>query len=116
MFPLGPVQTNTTHWALGHDPFVLQEYEEWFRLVMTSSFAKESAPKAFTPEQLQGMEVPVLLFLGANDNLTGSPETVRPLAEHVPDIQIEVLDTGHLIGVEDAETVNDMLLAFFGGA
>jgi pimeloyl-ACP methyl ester carboxylesterase len=114
MFPLGPVQTNTTRWALGDDPFVLQQYEEWFRLVMTGSFPKESAPKAFTPEQLQGMEVPVLLVLGAKDNLTGSPETVRPLAEHVPGIRIEVLDSGHLIGVEEAEAVNDMLVAFFG--
>jgi pimeloyl-ACP methyl ester carboxylesterase len=114
MFPLGPVQTNTTHWALGDDPFVLGEYEEWFRLVMTNSFAKESAPVAFTPEQLQGMEVPVLLVLGEKDALTGAPATVRPLAEHVPDIQIEVLDTGHLIGVEEAETVNDLLVAFFG--
>ena len=114
MFPLGPVQTNTLHWALGDDPFVLQQYGEWFRLVMTGSFPKESAPKSFTPEQLEGMEVPVLLVLGTKDNLTGSPETVRPLAEHVPGIRIEVLDTAHLIGVEDAETVNGLLINFFG--
>jgi pimeloyl-ACP methyl ester carboxylesterase len=92
----------------------MQQYEEWFGLVMTGSFPKESAPKAFTPEQLQGMEVPVLLVLGAKDNLTGAPEMVRPLAEHVPDIRIEVLDSGHLIGVEEAETVNDLLVEFFG--
>lgn len=113
MFPLGPVQDNTIRWALGDDPFVQGEYEEWFRLVMTSTYPKESAPVAFTPAQLQGMEVPVLLVLGQKDALTGDLAPVKELANNVPDIQIEVLDTGHLIGVEDSQTVNDLLVTFF---
>jgi pimeloyl-ACP methyl ester carboxylesterase len=112
MFPLAPVQANTTRWALGEDPFVQQEYGEWFGLVMTSSVPKEPWPTTFTPEQLQGMDVPVLLILGERDALTSDPETVKPLANHVPNIQIEVLDTGHLIGVEQPEAVNDLLVSF----
>jgi pimeloyl-ACP methyl ester carboxylesterase len=112
-FPLAPVQSSTTRWALGDDPFVLQEYEEWFRLVMTSSAPKEAGPKAFTPEQLQGMDVPVLLILGEKDALTSDPETVKGLANNVPDIQIEVLDTGHLIGVEQPEMANNLIISFF---
>lgn len=53
----------------------------------------------FTPERLQKIEIPVLLVLGAKDYLAGDPDKVKPLAKNVPEIQIEVLDSGHLICV-----------------
>ena len=112
-FPIKPFQQSTVRWALGDDPKVLAESEEWFRYVMTGMFPKVSQPVTFTPEQLQQVQTPVLLVLGAKDALTSDPEAVKELASNVPDIQVVVLDTGHLIGVEQPERVNELIIGFF---
>ncbi|MBN1122430.1 MAG: alpha/beta fold hydrolase [Anaerolineae bacterium] len=114
LYPFKPLQTNTVKWALGDDPYVLEETEDWFRIVLTDTVPRESRPVTFTPEQLQSLEVPVLLVIGSRDALTGDPEAVKELANNTPDIQIEVLDSGHLIGVEHAERSNELIMAFFG--
>ncbi len=114
LYPLKPIQNNTVKWALGDDPYVLKETEDWFRIVLTDTVPRESRPVTFTPAQLQSLEVPVLLVIGTRDALTGDPEAVKALANNTPDIQIEVLDSGHLIGVEHAEKSNELILEFFG--
>jgi hypothetical protein len=48
----------------------------------------------------------VLLVLEARDNLVGDPA----LVQEVPDIRVEVLDTGHLIGAEQPEQVNALMV------
>lgn len=113
-FPLKPIQNNTVRWALGDDPYVLEETEDWFRVVLTDTVPRESRPVTFSPEQLQSLEVPVLLVIGTRDALTGDPEAVKELALNTPDIQIEVLDSGHLIGVEHAARSNELIMTFFG--
>jgi pimeloyl-ACP methyl ester carboxylesterase len=112
-FPIEPIQRSTARWALGDSPQVLEESSEWFQVVVTGMMPAESQPVAFTPEQLATLEVPVLLVIGERDALTGDPEAVKALAGHVPDIQIEVLDSGHLIGMEHPDRVNELLMAFF---
>jgi pimeloyl-ACP methyl ester carboxylesterase len=110
---LKPLQESTVRWALGDDPRVLEECDEWFRIVMSGMIPKVSTPVTFTPEQLQNVQVPVLLVIGEKDRLTSDPEAVKELAQNVPDIQIEVLDTGHLIGVEQPDRVNALIVEFF---
>jgi pimeloyl-ACP methyl ester carboxylesterase len=112
-FPLKPIQKNTVSWALGTDSYVLTETDDWFRIVLTDTVPKEGRPVTFTPQELQSLEVPVLLVIGTRDSLTGAPEGVKKLANNTPDIQIEVLDSGHLIGVEHAETCNALMREFF---
>lgn len=114
LYPLKPIQDNTVRWALGDDPYVLDETEDWFRIVLTDTVPRESRPVTFTPEQLQSLEVPVLLVIGTRDALTGDPEAVKDLAFNTPDIRGEVLDSGHLIGVEQADRSNELILEFFG--
>lgn len=112
-FPLPPIQQGTARWALGDDPAVLAASEEWFRYVVSGTLPRVAPPRAFTPAELEEMTVPVLLIIGSRDSLTGDPAAVRELAEHVPDIDIQVLDSGHLIGIEHADTVNELIPAFF---
>jgi pimeloyl-ACP methyl ester carboxylesterase len=57
--------------------------------------------------------VPVLLVLGANDNLVGDPDIAKTLVEDVPQIQVAVVETGHLLGVEHPEEVNTLIIDFF---
>jgi pimeloyl-ACP methyl ester carboxylesterase len=71
-----------------------------------------AAPIPFTPEQLQSISCPVLLILGAKDTLVGDPTKVKELALNIPNIQIEVINTGHLISVDQPEKVNNLIYNF----
>jgi len=115
-FPLKPIQDNTVSWAFGDDPKVVNEFEEWLKLMITGTFPRKARPIQFTAEQRQSLQVPVLLVLGEKDNLVGNPKDSRTLVQDIPDIKVEVLDSGHLIGVEQSERVNELILEFFGGS
>jgi pimeloyl-ACP methyl ester carboxylesterase len=114
-FPLKPVQENTFRWAFGDNPKLEEGFGEWFRLLMAGVFPHKARPTKFAAEQLQSLDVPVLLVLGEKDNLVGDPENARALAQDIPDLRVEVLDTGHLIGVEQPEQVNALILEFLEG-
>jgi len=113
LFPLKPFQDKMLSWALGDNPEVLAETEEWFRLVLNGVTRKGAPPMTFTPEQLNEVKVPVLLVLGDKDQLVGDPELVKPLAENVPEIKIKTLASAHLIGLEKADEVNALVKEFF---
>lgn len=113
-FPLKPIQENTVRWAFGDDPKVLERYGDWLRMYMDGVYSQQARPTMFSPEQLQSLDVPVLLVLGQGDNLVGDPENAKKLVRDVPGIKVEVLDTGHLIGVEQPDRVNALILDFLG--
>jgi pimeloyl-ACP methyl ester carboxylesterase len=114
-FPLKPIQDSTIPWAFGDDPQVMDAFGEWFQLLMAGVTPKKARPVPFAAEQRQSLEVPVLLVLGEKDNLVGDPQVARALVQDIPDIRVEVLDTGHLIGAEEPEKVNELILEFFEG-
>lgn len=82
-------------------------------LLMAGMTPRKAAPIPFTAEQRQSLDVPVLLIPGEKDNLVGDPENAKTLVQDIPDIRVEVLDTGHLIGAEQPEQVNELILEFF---
>jgi pimeloyl-ACP methyl ester carboxylesterase len=112
-FPLKPIQENTFRWAFSDDPKLDEAFGEWFRLLMAGVFPHKARPTTFTPEQLQSLKAPVLLVLGEKDNLVGNPENAKTLAQDIPDLRVEILDTGHLIGVEQPDQVNALIVEFF---
>lgn len=77
---------DTFRWALGDDPYVLEETEGWFRVVLTDTVPRESRPVTFTPAQPQPLGVPVLLVIGTRDALTGDPQAVTSIGLHRPPI------------------------------
>jgi pimeloyl-ACP methyl ester carboxylesterase len=81
--------------------------------MITDSATRTGAPRTFKASELQDLQVPVLLVIGTRDGLTGDPDKVIELAENAPDIKIEVLDSGHLMGIERAGEVNELMMAFF---
>lgn len=111
--PSRSLRNSTVNWAIGDDPEVLETTEEWFRYVMSGTFPRLARPTRFTPEQMASLSVPVLLVLGEEDALLGDPEKSRALARNIPDIQIEVVDSGHLISVEQKDRTNELLYDFF---
>jgi pimeloyl-ACP methyl ester carboxylesterase len=111
-FPLKSVQNNTIPWAFGDDPKVLESVNEWFKLMMTGTFPQKARPVTFTAEQRQRLRIPILMILGKNDNLVGDPEKTKKLVRDIPNVRIETLETGHLIGVEQPEKVNSLIIEF----
>jgi pimeloyl-ACP methyl ester carboxylesterase len=111
-FPLEPVQANTFHWAFSDDPKLSEDFGPWFRLVMGGTNPVKVAPLPLKPEQRQNIQAPVLMVLGARDNLVGDPARARALVQDMQDLRVEVLDTGHLIGAEQPEPVNALIIEF----
>ncbi|MBL7199321.1 MAG: hypothetical protein ISS56_04165 [Anaerolineae bacterium] len=59
--------------------------------------------------------MPVLFVFGERDNLVGDPEAARALVQDIPDVRVEVVDAGHLMGAEQPERVNALITEFFQG-
>ncbi len=112
MFPVEPVQRSAIRWAFGDDPRVNDAVGEWFGLILNGVISRQARPKSFTPEQLRRLQMPVLLLLGKRDGLVGNPDQARKLAGNISNIQIEVLDTGHLISAEEPDRFNKLVTEF----
>ena len=112
-FPLRWVQDRTLAWALGDAPHVKERFGQWFRLVLSGTVPKPTPPSSFTPEQLQQMQVPVLAFFGTKDKVIGDAGKARALAENIPDVRVELVESGHLIGGELPDIVNPAMIEFF---
>ena len=113
IFPLKLVQDNTIHWSFGDNPELLAQIEEWFRLVFNTA-PQQSPPVTMKAEELQQVKTPALLVLGNQDNLMGDLRAVRALASHVPGIEIAEVEARHLMGMENPDTCNQLILDFFG--
>jgi pimeloyl-ACP methyl ester carboxylesterase len=112
MYPFQFVRERVTLWALGDNKYVIDTYGEWFNTIMKATIPSVAEPVPMTAVQKAKMDMPVLLFLGTRDQLVGNAEIARGLAEEFPDIQIEVLESGHIIAVEHADHVNEVLADF----
>jgi pimeloyl-ACP methyl ester carboxylesterase len=100
------------NWVIGDNSQTKEMCEEWLSLVLDGVQMQINIPKTFLPSQLERLQMPVMLFLGKEDHLVGNPENVKTLAKNVPNIEIEVLDTGHLISVEQPDYVNSQICDF----
>ncbi len=112
-FPLKWVQNVTLKWALGTAPHVKENFGEWFYAILDGTMPKPTPPTTFTPELLQKMQVPVLTFLGSKDKVIGDAQKAKALAENIPDVRVEIVDSGHLMGAEIPNVVNPVMVNFF---
>ncbi|WP_340115041.1 alpha/beta fold hydrolase [Maribellus mangrovi] len=115
MYPFGFIRDWVENWAFGADQNVHQKYGEWFSCILTSTIPSVAQPVPMTNVQKQNMDLPVLLFLGTNDPIVGNADRAKELAGDYPNIQIEILESGHLIAVEHANTINNVLADFLLG-
>lgn len=112
-FPLKPIQQSTFWWAFSDNPKLEEEFGEWFRLIMNGYNPAKVAPLPFSAEERQSLKVPVLFVFGKRDNLVGDPEVARVLVQDIPNVRVEVVDAGHLMGGEQPEQVNALITQFF---
>lgn len=115
-FPLEPIQNATFKWAFSDSDVLIEEFGEWFTLTMTEYVggAIRVAPSELSPEQRQSIQVPVLFIFGTRDNLVGDPQAAKELVQDVPDVRVEIIEAGHLMGGENPEECNQLILDFVG--
>ena len=111
-FPIKPIQDITFKWAFGEDEVVNNGFGEWFRVYMKGLIPTPIKPTTFKPENLKQLEVPTLAFFGTEDGVIGKVDAACALAENIPYINIRIVESGHIIGVELSETVNKQILEF----
>ena len=85
---------------------------EWFQTILEGVISRQSRPMPFTDEQLSSLNVPVLLLLGERDGLVGNSENARQRVRCIPDVRVELLDTGHLISAEKPDQFNRLVIDF----
>jgi len=106
------IEQGALTWILGTSPIVLEPYGEWFTWVMRGSFPRVVPPVGIPAEDLAKIEVPVLLFLGTQDNLVGDPERAAAAASVMKDLTTIVVESAHLVNVEVSDEVNRGIVEF----
>ena len=116
-FPKDRRVERTARWAIGSAPAVVDEYGPWFSAVLRSIATppRVGRPVALKPDEMRSLAMPVLLVLGNRDNLVGDPLKAARRAGSFPDIEVRILESGHLIGVERAAEVDRLLVPFLRG-
>jgi len=108
------IEQGALKWILGTSPTVLDPYGEWFVWVMRGSFPRVVPPVGIPAEDLAKIAVPVLLFLGTDDNLVGDPDRAAAAASAMKDLRTVVVESAHLVNVEVADEVNRGIVEFLG--
>jgi pimeloyl-ACP methyl ester carboxylesterase len=111
-----PSEKNKTaliNWALGDNPRVQSEMVPYMNIAANCE-GKMPVPKRLSKKTLGNIQAPVLLLLGEKDNPIGNhSRNSRFALKAFNDIRVQVLDSGHLINVEKAEEVNNLVIEFF---
>lgn len=112
MYPFQYFRNAVSNWAIGTDPVCHQEYGDWFNAIMKGTIPSIAGPIPMSTEQKNSVKLPILLFLGTKDKIVGDAQKAKDMAQEYPNIQIEILESGHLIAVEHSEKVNETILTF----
>jgi pimeloyl-ACP methyl ester carboxylesterase len=109
---LPSIEQATLKWVLGSSPVVLEPYGEWFVTLMRGAFPCVVPPVGIPSDELAQIQVPVLLILGSHDNVVGNADRAAAAARVMPNVQIEVLDSAHLVNWEKSDDVNESIARF----
>lgn len=112
-FPLKPIHDSTFSWAFSDNAELKEDFGEWFPMLMTGIFPAKVTPLPFSPEERQSLKVPVLFVFGDRDNLVGDPQKATVLVKDIPEVRVEVVNAGHLMGAELSAQVNALIIEFF---
>jgi len=114
LFPLKLLQDSTFKWAFSDSAQLKEDFSEWFPMIMTGYNSVKVAPMPLSAKQRQSIQVPVMFIFGERDNLVGDPVKAKALVQDIPDVQVGVVEAGHLMGGEIPDDVNQLILDFFG--
>jgi pimeloyl-ACP methyl ester carboxylesterase len=112
MYPVDFMRSKVVHWAFGDDKYCHEKYGDWFDIIMKGTIPSIAQPQPMSTEQKKSMKMPIILFLGTADPIVGDAEIARKEAEEYPNIDIQVLNSGHIIAVEHRNYINQSVTEF----
>jgi pimeloyl-ACP methyl ester carboxylesterase len=112
IFPTAAFNDYTCNIVIGQSPIVRSLCYNWLCTAMQVTTPKSIPSRLFTPSELQAVKTPVLIILGSNDQIIGSPKKIIPLAANLADVKIETLNSGHLVYIEKSGEVNKIINSF----
>lgn len=111
-FPTQKNKESLTKWCLGDNQKVNDEMAEYMNTAMNCE-GKMPIPKLIKKKQLEKINANTLLVLGKFDNPIGNPERNSKFAKkHIPNLKIEIVNTGHLMSMENPELINSLIIDF----
>lgn len=112
LFPFDWIKKKTFSWAFSENQRLQEEYKEWFPLLMTGIIPAKVPPIPFSSEDRESIKVPTLFVFGTGDNLVGNPEVAKDRVQDVPDVQVRIVEAGHLVAGELPRKINQLILEF----
>ncbi len=112
VFPVRPFIALTCDRLMGKSPIVRNLCQDWLYASLQGVSLRPAPPRLFTHSELNNINVPILIILGDNDKIVGKPDKIIPLAANLPEIKIEILNSGHLINIENSGEVNKLINSF----
>ncbi|MCW3105289.1 MAG: ybfK [Bacteroidetes bacterium] len=91
------------------DPFVEQYYRCLENMKVDPDFLKMDV---YSDKELEALKMPVLVLIG-DDDIFNSSKSISRAKQHIPLIETGVVkNSGHFLSIDQAETVNQQILAF----
>ena len=114
MYPFRFVKDWVSRWALGKSENVHRAYGSWFEAILSHTVPSVAMPEPMSTGQKQNFGFPVLLVLGSEDPIVGDAIVAKKTAAEIPGIRTVILESGHIVAVEQAQEVNNLISEFLG--
>jgi pimeloyl-ACP methyl ester carboxylesterase len=89
---------------------IMHDGAQWMRILVRT---KMVPPTVLTDKELQGLSIPILVLLGANEKIYSPQKALRRLHRVAPHIKAELIpQAGHDLVLAQAELVNRKVLDF----
>jgi len=91
------------------DPFVEQYYRCVENMKVDPDFLKMDV---YSDRELEALKMPVLVLIG-DDDIFNNSKSIKRAKQHIPSVEAGVVKkAGHFLSIDQAESVNEQILAF----
>jgi len=112
LFPTERNKKALTKWVLGDSQVVNDELAIYMNTAMNCA-GRLPTPSHIKKKELKKIESKTLLVLGEHDNAIGNPKkNLRYANKHFRNIEVVVMNSGHIISMQKAEQINPLILSF----
>ncbi len=112
MYPFPFIKNKIIPRVLGDSNNVLNKYGDWLDCVISSTIPSLAKPVPLAVKQKNAITIPILLFLGSNDPIVGNINFASEAAKDFPNVRKIIMESGHLIGIEQRDYVNNEIKEF----
>jgi pimeloyl-ACP methyl ester carboxylesterase len=114
-FPSKAKQEDLIRWFIGENPKVVDAFYD-LMLAAVQGFPRVPIPIILSARKLKKIKAPAFFILGEKDPAIPAYQVKPRVERHVPHAQVEIIpNVGHVLNIEAAEVVDEMVIGFLGG-